>query len=204
MMMREKPVELPETVRVKLSSEAAGGITITPVVVRDMPVRELVDQMLEVTGKDPTRVREVLRRGNLVRGASRMRWAGWDAAAAGIEALLATFPEAEPQRPFHRDRCVRAVLRGAAGTISLPRAVAAKRRFLRRRGFWESLMEAVTPAEAHYLEYSYQDRADRYRMALEAAAAARLREQADLLVYSSLAGQVRGVLAEPIDLYTER
>src|SRR5450756_1325760 len=73
---------LPPTVRVKLSSEAAESISITPVVVQEMPVRELVEYMLGVTGKDEARIRELLLRGSLVSGASRFRWTGWDAGLA--------------------------------------------------------------------------------------------------------------------------
>ena len=43
---------LPATVRVKLSSEAAESISLTPVVVQELPIRELVEHMLGVTGKD--------------------------------------------------------------------------------------------------------------------------------------------------------
>ena len=75
---------LPPTVRVKLSSEAAESISITPVVVQEMPVGELVEYMLGVTGKDEARIRELLLRGSLVSGASRFRWTGWD---AGLENL---------------------------------------------------------------------------------------------------------------------
>ena len=70
-------MSLPATVRVKLSSEAAGSISITRVVVQDLPVRDLVEHMLGITGKDEARVRELLLRGALVSGASRFRWSGW-------------------------------------------------------------------------------------------------------------------------------
>ena len=69
---------LPQTVRVKLSTEAAEAISITPVLVQELPVRELVEHMLGVTGKDEPRIRELLVRGTLVSGASRFRWAGWE------------------------------------------------------------------------------------------------------------------------------
>jgi len=48
-------MSLPATVRVKLSSEAAGSISITRVVVQDLPVRDLVEHMLGITGKDEAR-----------------------------------------------------------------------------------------------------------------------------------------------------
>ena len=67
-------MSLPDRVRVKLSSEAAEGISITPVVVQEIGTRELVEYMLGLTGKDEARVRELLLRGTLVSGASRFRW----------------------------------------------------------------------------------------------------------------------------------
>ena len=66
-------------------------------------------------GKDEGRVRELLLRGTLVSGASRFRWAGWEADPQALLDLLATFPDPEPARPFTPDRCVRAILRGPLG-----------------------------------------------------------------------------------------
>jgi len=37
---------LPHTVRVKLMSEAAGFISLSPVVAQDLPVRELIEYLL--------------------------------------------------------------------------------------------------------------------------------------------------------------
>src|SRR5205807_2030704 len=97
---------LPQTVRVKLSTEAAEAISITPVLVQELPVRELVEHMLGVTGKDESRIRELLLRGTVVSGASRFRWAGWEPELDSLRELLATFPDPEPERPFAGDRCV--------------------------------------------------------------------------------------------------
>lgn len=41
---------LPDTVRVKLSSDESGTISITPVVVRDMPVGELIGLLVGIAG----------------------------------------------------------------------------------------------------------------------------------------------------------
>src|SRR5215831_9669117 len=112
---------LPDRIRVKLSSEAAEGISITPVVAREMPLRELVEYMLGVTGKDEARVRELLLRGTLVSGASRFRWSGWEADVAAITELLGTFPDPEPARLFAGENCVRAVLRGGRQPVEIPR-----------------------------------------------------------------------------------
>ena len=91
---------LPSSVRVKLSSEVAESISITPVVVRDIPVRELIEHMIGITGKDEARVHELLLRGTLVSGASRFRWAGWDADPEAIRETLASFPDPDPGRRF--------------------------------------------------------------------------------------------------------
>src|ERR1039458_8801581 len=91
---------LPPTVRVKLSSEGAGSLSITPEGGQDMPARELVEYMLGGTGKDEARIRELLLRGNLGSGASRFRWTGWDVDLEGLRELLATFPDADASRRF--------------------------------------------------------------------------------------------------------
>src|SRR5208283_2199016 len=103
---------IPGTVRVKLSSEVAESISLTPVVLREMPVRELMEHLLAVTGKDEPRICEILLRGALVSGASRFRWAGWDADVDGLRELLAGFPDPDPARPFVAARCIRVVLKG--------------------------------------------------------------------------------------------
>ena len=86
---------LPPTVRVKLSSEAAESISLTPVVVQEMAIRELVEHMLGVTGKDVPRIREILLRGTLVSGASRFRWAGWEVDLEGLQDLESAFEDAK-------------------------------------------------------------------------------------------------------------
>src|SRR5205814_122839 len=89
---------MPRTVRVKLSSEAAESIALTPVVAQDMAGRGLIEGVRGVAGKDEGRIREVLRRGTMVSGASRFRWAGWAVEVEELRELLATFPDADPSR----------------------------------------------------------------------------------------------------------
>src|ERR1700690_818126 len=141
---------LPQTVRVKLSSEVAEVISITPVVLQEIPVRELVEHLLGVTGKDEPRIREVLLRGNLVSGASRFRWAGWNADLESLRELLATFPDPDPSRSFAPERCVRAILRGGRNPIEIPREAAARRSLFQRETFWDRLMEVIGGARPAY------------------------------------------------------
>ncbi|HOL70004.1 MAG TPA: hypothetical protein PLA43_03930 [Bryobacteraceae bacterium] len=195
---------LPETIRVKVSSESAGYMSLTPVVVRDMPLRELVELMLGFTGKDAARIQELLRRGTLVSEGSRFRWAGWETERGEVEALLAAFPDSDPGRPFSARHAIHAVLRGPACQIEISREAGTSRRFLRRRTFWDALLEAAEAGVPRYLEYSHKHRADCFRLELPAGAAGVLRREARLLRYSSLEHQVRNAAIEAVDFYVAR
>jgi hypothetical protein len=197
-------MSLPATVRVKLSSEAAEGISITRVVVQDLPLRDLVEHMLGITGKNEARVRELLLRGTLVSGASRFRWTGWDAELDGLRELLASFPGDDPTRAFASERCVRAVLRGGRQAIHIPREAGARKPLLRKASFWDVLMELAAAGEMQYLHYSYKDRADCYRFDMPLAAAERLRAAGEVVKYSSLREQIRSAGFVWAELYVER
>ena len=197
-------MSLPASVRVKLSTEAAGSITITPVVVQELPTRDLVEHMLGITGKDEARVHELLLRGTLVSGASRFRWTGWDADLAGLRSVLATFPDPEPSLPFAPERCLRAVLRGGGRSIEIPREIGAVKPFLRPTSFWDVLMGVATAGEIRYVDYSYKERADCYCTSFSPAALARLREGARLIKYTTLRDQIRTAGLEAADLYVSR
>jgi hypothetical protein len=195
---------LPEIIRVKLSSEGAEAISITPVVARDMPTRELVELMLAITGKDSGRLKDLLLRGTLVSGASRFRWVGWEAERADIETMLATFPDPDPLRSFDAGRCGRVILRGSGFRLELPRRVAEERRFLRRRSYWDAIVESLAEARISYVDYSYRERADVFRAQFAAPGVKKLRESANLLKYVTLARQVESTLIESADLLVER
>lgn len=195
---------LPERVRVKLSSETAEAISITPVVVQELAVRELVEHMLGVAGKDEARIRDILLRGTLVSGASRFRWAGWAAEPESLRALLATFPDAEPDRPFHAGGCIRAVLRGARQTIDLPREALARKSLFQRTTFWDAFLAVVAEARCEYAGYSYRDRADRYLRELSTAEAARVRQAAGKVKFSTLRDRITSVPFATVELFATR
>ena len=197
-------MSLPATIPVKLSSEAAEGISITRVVVQDMPLRDLVEHMLGITGKDEARVRELLLRGTLVSGASRFRWTGWDAELDGLRELLATYPGDDPARMFASARCVRAVLRGGRQAIQIPREAGARKPLLRKASFWDVLMDLAAAGEVQYLHYSYKDRADCYRFDMPLAAAEKLRAASEALKYSSLREQIQSAGFVWAELLVER
>jgi hypothetical protein len=194
---------LPQTVRVKLSSEAAESISLTPVVVQEMPMRELIDHMLGVTGKDLPRIRELLLRGTLVSGASRFRWAGWEVDLAGLGELLATFPDADPSRPFAPERCVRAILRGGRLPIDIPREAVARKGLFRRETFWDSLMQVIANGPL-YAGYSYRERADRFVRDFTLAEAERVRARSTAVRYSILRDQIQSVAFTQAELLVKR
>lgn len=188
----------------KLSSEAAGAISLTPVVVQEIPVRELIEHMLGLAGKDEARIRELLRRGTLVSGASRFRWVGFEAEAESVREVLATFPDAEPGRAFAAERCVRVVLRGARGAVEIPREAAAQKGMLRKTSFWDVVMEVVGAAGLEYAGYSYRERADRFTAALTVAGAEKLRAGSEGARFTSLREAVMGGAFTGIEVYVVR
>jgi hypothetical protein len=195
---------LPQTVRVKLSSEAAESISLTPVVVQELPVRELVEHMLGIAGKDEARIREMLLRGTLVSGASRFRWAGWEAEPESLRTLLATFPDAEPERPFVASRCVRAVLRGGRQAIELPREALMRKSLFQRTSFWETFLAVVAEARSDYAGYSYRDRADRYVRGFSVAETERVRTAAQTVKFSTLRDRIVSVAFASVELFAGR
>ena len=137
---------LPPTVRVKLSSEAAESISITPVVVQEMPVRELVEYMLGVTGKDEARIRELLLRGTLVSGASRFRWAGWDVDLDGSARTARHLPRSRPLAQLRR-RALHARDPARRPPAHRDHARSRQRKGLfQRESFWDVLMKVIAAA----------------------------------------------------------
>jgi hypothetical protein len=195
---------LPTTIRVKLSSEAAESIALTPVVVQELPMAELIEHMLGITGKDEGRIRELLKRGTLVSGASRFRWVGWDADAEGVRDVLATFPDDDPSRKFAAPRCVRVILRGGRQAVEISREVGARKGLFQRASFWDLLMEVAGAGAATYGGYSYKDRADRYSRELTLAEAERIRGGSDAVRFSTLRDQVSTLAFTKLELYCRR
>jgi hypothetical protein len=195
---------LPETVRVKLSSEDAGTITLTPVVVQELPLRELLEHILGLAGKDEGRILGVLLRGTLVSGGSRFRWAGWEVDRAALRELLATFPDPDPGLAFAPERCIRATLRGGRQAIEIPRETGARKPMFRRASFWELLMEVTAASGPVYSVYSYRDRADRYICELTRLDADRIRAAGEAVSYSTLREQIASAGFTRVELLVER
>jgi len=195
---------LPEFVRVKISTEDAGSITLTRVVAQDMRIAELTALIVAVTGKDAPRLRELLRRGSFTSGGSRFRWEPLETSEAEALELLAGFPDPDPSLPFRSAGCVRAVFRTSSGAVVITREAGARRRLFRSRTFWDELMGIAADLPAEYAGYSYRESADHYRIRLPAGAVAKLRAAADLLAYDTLARQIRSIELSGVELSVQR
>jgi hypothetical protein len=193
---------LPDPVRVKISSEAAGYVSLTPVVAQELPLRELLEYAASAAGADASRVAEILKRGSLVAAASRFRWEPLDARLEEVAARLAELPRPEPSRPFDESRCERAALLGKGVRVEFSRDTARQRRLLRRQSFWGELTAAV-PAPA-YVDYLYRERCDRYRSPLDAGQRAAIAAAARLLPHRGLALQVRTAAHEAVEFVVKR
>ncbi len=195
---------LPATVRVKLSSEAAESISITPVVVQEMPVRELVEYMLGVTGKDEARIRELLLRGSLVSGGSRFRWQGLEADLENLRELLATFPDPDPARRFDAALCTRATLRGGRQPIEISREAGTRKGLLQRESFWDAMIKVIAGSNPVYAGYSYRERSDRFLREFTRDELGQLRAASGLVRYTILSDQIRTLAFTQAELYVKR
>ena len=191
---------LPSELRVRISSEAAGSIAMTGVAVRSLPIRDLIEQALGAAGKDAARVREILKRGSLVAGESRLRWEGIDADDESIRAVLATFPDPDPACPFDPEQCFHAQLSTGALHLDVSRDLARRRRLFRKRSFWDALM-SLRPEYAHY---SYKLRCDVYRVMLDGQSLRQIHDATVWLRSRALAEQIRAMSCDRIDLFVRR
>ncbi len=178
---------LPASVRVKLSSENAGSVSLTPVVSQEMTLDELMGLMVSIVGKDEARVRELLRRGTVVSEGARYRWTAIEADSESVAAVLTSFPDAKPARVFSAEHCRLIVFRQARGQTEVSRQEGSNRRLLRPRSFWDVVLPlmsvpSVTSAEKlRYVRYSYRARADEYESQVSDGDAKSIRDAASYL-----------------------
>ena len=163
---------LPPTIRVKLSSEAAESISLTPVVVQELPVRDLIEHMLGVTGQG----RGADSRAAAARHAGERRIAiplgGMGGGAGGRCARCwRHFPIPTPRAPSRAAQLHCARRCAAAGSRSRSRARPERARVCSSgRPFGMLLMEVIAGGgPGVFAGYSYRERADRYLRELTAA-----------------------------------
>lgn len=193
---------LPQKIRVKISSEAAGAIDFTPVVSSEMAIHELLELAASAAGADAVRIHHLLTHGSLVSGASRFRWDRLDCTVEEVGDAVRALPQPEPGRPCAFERCVRVVLRGATARIEIDRQTGAARRIFRRASFWDLMMGGL--GDPRYAGYSYKERADHYMLELDPPARARMISAAGLLRHPALARQIRAASIDRVEWIVPR
>ena len=193
---------LPERVRIKVMSDAAGYIEVTRVGQREIAFEQLLELVVSVAGLDAARIATILGAGTAVVGDHRYRWAPVPAEARELAAMLDRFPKPEPDRRFDSERCMLVKIRAGVETIELPREAAARRRLLQKQSFWDVLMGL--PRNLHYETYSHRDRADVYSFEPTADEEQALRRAAPLLRMDRTAEQITGLPLEKVTLYVSR
>ena len=192
----------PDTVRVKLSSEEAGAISLTPVVVREMPFGELLEEIAAVHGKDRVRISATLKRGSVAGGATRFRWQPVELSEAELAFVLARQPDDEPARRFEGGRCTQALFTGPGVRIAVLREVADSRRLFRRTSFWSALAQIAGASQ--YVAYSYRERADIFRATLATAQRESIRAALPALKHTALAHRIHLAPFEAIEFIVTR
>ncbi|MCS7043183.1 MAG: hypothetical protein N2036_13735 [Bryobacteraceae bacterium] len=193
---------LPERIRVKISSEAAGAIAFTPVVASELPLVELLEMAASAVGAEAARVHRLLEHGSLVSGASRFRWERIECTLEEVEQALRALPQPEPLRPCAFSRCARVILSGPAGRVEIEKAVGSARRLFRRTSFWDLLMGGL--GAPGYAGYCYRERSDRYALEIGRDGRQRVESATALLRYPELARRIRALHVERIEWIVPR
>lgn len=173
---------LPPTIRVKYTEEEAEYVSMRPLVQQEFRGAELVDMVLSVTGKDLPRVQQILRSGTVVFHSYRYWWQGFEADSAALTEILSAYPEPDPSRPFRPEDCTEIFLESSgsppAHSIRFRREETSRKRLLRTRSFWDSLLDLARNAAPAYRDYSYALRGDLYSSTVTPAQIARLADAA--------------------------
>ena len=190
-------MSLPETIPVRFTEEEAEYVSIRPVRRQIFKLRELVDMILSVTGRDLPRVQQILRTGTLVFHFYRYWWQGFETDAAELSAVLAEFPADDPSRAFRGDACEIMVLESAVKgrqSLDVKKADANRKSLFASRSFWECLLSlADSSQEIKYGGYSFSRRADLYRVELNAEQSANLQRNAGKFASRALRRAVEAV-----------
>jgi len=126
--------------------------------------------VVSIAGKDPARVQQILRSGTAVYHGYRYWWDGITAEASEIAALLISFPDDEPSRPFEPSKATAVLLEIGGGTqchvVEILRGEALEKKFLGKFSPWQVLLRTAASHTARYEKYSHARRADLFRISL--------------------------------------
>ncbi|MFZ0819310.1 MAG: hypothetical protein WAM91_04525 [Candidatus Acidiferrales bacterium] len=196
---------LPETIPVRFTEEDAEYVSVRPVKRQTFRLRELVDMVLSVTGRDVARIQKIFHSGTIVYHFYRYTWQGFDADTAEISTLLADFPfdfpPGDPRRIFSAQGCAAVLIESpAAGRlpVEIPRVAAERKPLFAARSFWDCLLAfAANPAAVTYSGYSYARRADLFHLRLSPEQSAALLRDAARLAPRNLRAAIQALGTPP-------
>ena len=192
-----------DKIRVKLMSEAAEYVSVTPVVQRDYSLAELVELMLPILGKDAHRIHRMLQVGTFSTGEYRFRWTPPEIGEEEVQRILEALPGPDPSRKFDPESCFLVRFRRGPETLDLSRERAARKNLFSRRSFWEALL-LLAEKGVRYGDYSYADKADVFALALDHEGLETLRELLPLLKPASAAERLERLRPEWIEWLSRR
>lgn len=173
-------MSLPATIPVRYAEDEAEYVSLRPIVRQTFQLRELVEMILSVSGKDPARIQKLLAAGSVSYHGFRYWWDGFAADLGELEGLLAGYPGPEPSRVFDVARCSAVIFEAEKfkQKVEVSREQGAAGKWFRRGNFWGVVEELARGAAPAYAGYSYEKRVDLYESAIDGAEAARLAEAA--------------------------
>jgi hypothetical protein len=161
---------LPEQIAVQYSEEAAGYMSVRPVVKQVFQLRELADLVVSATGKDVEQVRRILLSGSLHYNGYKYWWNTLAAETQEIESLLMNFPDDDPARPFDPNAATAVLFEMAGGAqrhvTEITRQEASKKKLFAKQSPWDVLMLAAVELSPRYEKYSYAKKTDLFRSSL--------------------------------------
>lgn len=198
----------PKTIPVRLTEEVASFVDTRPVVRQTFSLHELVDMILATTGKNPTRIADILRSGTCTYNTYRYWWECFGLDEPALAAVLAEFPDADPARAFRPEACTWIMLTSGeepiAHRLTLERASVSRRRWFRRQSFWDVVLRLAEAKSPVYGGYSYYHRGDLYDCSLDARDLARLDFEAARLARRPLRQQLARAAWERMQLFCPR
>jgi hypothetical protein len=187
----------PEFIPIRYTEEEAGYVTVRPVVRQTFRFNDLLDMVLGVTGKQPDRIRQILRSGSVSFRSYRYTWDGFEITEQELNAPLARFPDADPSRAFPPHACTAALLETGGARpghiMELTRSNASRKRLFRGSSFWDVLMETAARNALGYEGYSYLRRGDLYRLDVADELLASLAQAAGALAPRDLRRDLRAL-----------
>jgi hypothetical protein len=161
---------LPEIIPTRYTEQDAGYMSVRPVIKQTFQLRELIDLIVSVAGKDAARVQQILGRGSAVYHGFRYCWDALAAELPELEALLAAFPDDDPSRPFVPEAASAVLFEMGGGTqrtvTEILQQAALHKRLFAKQSPWDVLTGFAKSHTARYEKYDHARKADLFRLTI--------------------------------------